>query len=165
MQFHGDLHKKYSCTINGALYSRSTRKILKGKEEWMKILKQVADALSHIHKMGFLHNDLKENNIVLDKRDNEITAVIIDFGKSRPISSPRGPKKLSISEQENYKTKYPHIDPQIVEGKSGETITSDTFLRLAGKIANMCNFELPDIFARSLDPKERATLQQLISVL
>ena len=37
----------------------------------------------HIHAQGFLHNNLKANNVVIDGAKNN--PVIIDFGKSRQI--------------------------------------------------------------------------------
>jgi serine/threonine protein kinase len=74
LQFHGE--GNISLTISRAPYSRK----IVNKQEWGDILKKAADALNHIHSVGFLHNDLKCNNIILDKRGNEYIPVIIDFG-------------------------------------------------------------------------------------
>ena len=37
------------------------------KVDWLKIVGEVATALLYVHEVGFLHNDLKTNNVVLDK--------------------------------------------------------------------------------------------------
>lgn len=37
------------------------------KKDWQKIFCEVADALKHIHQCGYIHNDLKSNNVVLDE--------------------------------------------------------------------------------------------------
>ncbi|CAH3181121.1 unnamed protein product, partial [Porites lobata] len=44
------------------------------------ILKQPCEILIFIHERGFLHNDVKGNNVVIDGSENK--PVIIDFGKS-----------------------------------------------------------------------------------
>ena len=35
------------------------------KKDWQKIFCEVADALKHIHQCGYIHNDLKSNNVAL----------------------------------------------------------------------------------------------------
>ena len=57
--------------------------ILKDTVKCADILKQTCEALMHIHAQGFLHNNLKANNVVIDRAKNN--PVIIDFGKSRQI--------------------------------------------------------------------------------
>ena len=54
------------------------------KKDWQKIFCEVADALKHIHQCGYIHNDLKSNNVVLETSESipRPTPVIIDFGKS-----------------------------------------------------------------------------------
>ena len=61
---------------------RATSKKKLGNDEWMSVLDNVAEALQHIHRKGYLHNDLKANNVVLERRyGRQYNAVIIDFGK------------------------------------------------------------------------------------
>ena len=86
------------------------------KPSWLRILKEIAKGLSHIHRRGILHNDLKANNVVLEKR-NDYNPVIIDFGKSRFTSDPKQVMSLSVSCQAAYRKRYPHIAPEIVCGK------------------------------------------------
>jgi serine/threonine protein kinase len=47
----------------------------------VKVVLQIADAIKAIHSAGWLHNDLKTNNILLDtSAAHYIRPVIIDFG-------------------------------------------------------------------------------------
>jgi len=52
-------------------------------------LKDIMEALDHIHISGNLHNDLKSNNVVMKQRKQEWNPIIFDFGKapSFPILS------------------------------------------------------------------------------
>lgn len=52
------------------------------KPPWLIILKNLVDALGHIHSCGILHNDLKCTNVVLEYRDQQWNPVIINFGKA-----------------------------------------------------------------------------------
>ncbi|XP_068724100.1 probable serine/threonine-protein kinase DDB_G0267514 [Montipora capricornis] len=81
-QFHG--HKNQSVTLK-----RGLRKLELDKPSWLTILKSIIEALDHIHKAGVLHNDLKSNDIVLEKREQLWNPVIIDFGKARLITKPK----------------------------------------------------------------------------
>lgn len=47
------------------------------------ILKQTCEVLMFMHSKGYLHNDLKGNNVVLDGASHKAT--LIDFGKSKHI--------------------------------------------------------------------------------
>ena len=40
------------------------------------------------HSKDSLHNDLKSNNVLLEKRGEDFNPAIIDFGKARFISNP-----------------------------------------------------------------------------
>ena len=48
------------------------------------IIKKVSSALSLVHENGFLHRDVKPNNILLRKSD--LSPVLIDFGLARELS-------------------------------------------------------------------------------
>jgi serine/threonine protein kinase len=90
----------------------------------------------------------------LDKRGNEYIPVIIDFGKSRPTSQPKGPKALKTAdERKKYKKKFPHIAHEIVDGNGGQTTSSDIFslAKIFKEIYQKCQFgELPNIIDRAL---------------
>ena len=94
----------------------------------MSVLDNVAEALHHIHCKGYLHNDLKANNVVLERRYGmQFNAVIIDFGKSTKIDSPAPKKTLSKSEQKMYRQSCPHIASEIVSGQATASTASDVY--------------------------------------
>ena len=81
----------------------------------------------HIHEAGFLHNDVKSNNIVQDEDGGAYNPVLIDFGKSLPLTGLKGPQIMSKERQEAYAKKYPDIAPKIVSGRKGQSIQNEIF--------------------------------------
>lgn len=51
----------------------------------LRIFAQVAEALQHINSRGFVHADMKPNNIVVNPEDGSVK--IIDLGQSCPIGT------------------------------------------------------------------------------
>ena len=82
LKFHGNGDE--SLAVNKA----AKNKIVSVKRDWNRIFYDTADALEHIHKCGFAHNDLKTSHVVvLEKRDHQVLhPVITDFGKSVAFS-------------------------------------------------------------------------------
>lgn len=72
--------------------------------DWKSILIGVISGLKYIHKKENLHNDIKEDNVVI----SESTAVIIDFGKACFKKDGRA-YKLSQLQRQQYKAKHSHI--------------------------------------------------------
>ena len=59
-------------------------------EKLGKVFKQIVDALIYIHEAGWLHNDIKENNVLMHSvTEQEWKPVVIDFGKSRSQTKPK----------------------------------------------------------------------------
>ena len=50
----------------------------------LPIIKQVGDALTFVHERGFLHRDVKPDNIIL-RQDTQVP-VLIDFGLAREVT-------------------------------------------------------------------------------
>ncbi len=55
------------------------------ESEAIHIIKQVGESLIFVHNQGFLHRDVKPQNIIL--RRNTLEAVLIDFGLAREFDS------------------------------------------------------------------------------
>ena len=56
------------------------------EEKALPIIQQVGDALSFVHKQNLTHLDVKPQNIMLRKRG--LSAVLIDFGLARQVTTP-----------------------------------------------------------------------------
>lgn len=93
------------------------------KRCWFAILRAISEALARIHEMGFLHNDLKSNNVVMERRGEGCNPVSIDFGKARRIDNPKSLKALPQASQLHYK----HIAPEIVQGQASQSVRSDIY--------------------------------------
>lgn len=166
LQFHGDRSRLESLTINRALSER----IIEDKKIWLEIVKKFAEALLHIHEVGFLHNDLKSNNVILDIVKQSFNPVIIDFGKSLPMSGLKGPKILSEEKQKKYRKEFPHIAPEIVTGKRGQSVKSDiySFGRVVNSIFSKAKLgHVPEVVRRTLseDPEKRPVLQEVLKAI
>lgn len=48
----------------------------------MNVTKMIGGAIQYTHSQRVIHNDLKPNNIVLEKRDSSFQLIVIDFRKS-----------------------------------------------------------------------------------
>ena len=80
------------------------------------ILIDVCNGLRFIHGKGFLHNDLKLDNIVIGSTlTQKMRLYIIDFGKACPIDKD---KRYSLTEEQKelYKKDHTHIAPDCVMG-------------------------------------------------
>ena len=99
-QFYGKSTKSYS------LSKAIERKII-DFEKLGKVFKQIVDALIYIHEAGWLHNNKKENNVLMHTvTEQEWKPVVIDFGKS---GSQTKPKRYQLTEAQKvfYKSKHP----------------------------------------------------------
>ena len=81
-QFHGV--KETSLTLHQAANTNMLT-----PTSCISIFKKICVALSQVHLKGYLHNDLKANNVVLERArvSDEFNPVVIDFGKSVIASS------------------------------------------------------------------------------
>ena len=121
LKFHGD--SKESLTI----YKAAKRKEVSDKTYWNGIFYEMADALEHIHRCGYVHNDLKSNNVVLEKREDErLHPVIIDFGKSVAVNKAKSPVTKPKHAKELYRNSY--VAPELVDGTGKPSVASDAFV-------------------------------------
>ena len=149
-QFHGEKGK--SVTLSTALKKKKL-----DKPQWLDIVKRICEGLSHVHNRRILHNDLKSNNVLLEKQmESQWNPVIIDFGKARFIKDPKPLMSLTASSQASYMRHYLHIAPEIVAGSGRQSVLSDVFS--LGKIVLEILNLLPTATATSLKVAERAIL-------
>ena len=90
-----------------------------------------------IHMKGFVHNDLKGNNVLLTMKEQIWQPVIIDYGKSVKASEAK-PKQGSTS---LLSKRLSHIAPEIHSGQYPPSHASDIFS--LGVILKKVNAKLP----------------------
>ena len=137
---------------------------IKNTSECIKVLKEICEALMFVHNRGYLHNDLKGNNVVLEGSD--LCPVVIDFGKSRKIKKAKFLKpKLNPKEASRL---YPHIAPELHRGER-QTTSSDvySFGALISRALKVGKFDIPalkNIAKKCLatNPKKRPKLAEVL---
>ena len=122
MQNLGELteHGEFSVnTVHDYLYSGTP--LL--PSDWLSISNQILCAISEMHELQILHNDIKSNNIIIHRNK---TPFIIDFGKATAVQCP-SKYNLSNSQKGKYKRKYPHLAPDLVDGLCAQSVLTDTY--------------------------------------
>lgn len=109
-QFHGN-------KIQSLKLYKAMKRLELDKPYWLHNLRGIIEALSHVHSKDILDNDVKSNNVLLQKRGKDWNPVIIDFGKACFISNPKTLTSLSVSAQEQYLHSYSQITLEIVCGE------------------------------------------------
>ena len=135
------------CTFHHYLKKQRSNLSLR-MQDWVCMLMGICNGLGAIHSKGYLHNDLKSNNIVLNNcmpysnYTPHVWPIIIDFGKARPIDSPQK-YKLSRVEQEQHLKAYPHLAPDLVHGTNSQSILTDVYSlgHIIGKVAYVASNE------------------------
>ena len=121
--FYHVLDKPY--TISSSLKSSSLNLSL---VIWLTLINQLAHAISYLHKQGYIHRDIKADNVLISHLNNEYRAILIDFGKCVALTAVRSlVKHFTPEEQKLYKRKHGHIAPEIVCSASPPSHASDVF--------------------------------------
>ena len=120
MKFHNDGEE--SVTI----YKAAKDKKVAEAKKWNGIFLETSEALEHIHNCGYAHNDLKSNNVVLEKReDQQLHPVIIDFGNSVLLKKAKSPVAKPVHQRKAYQNSY--IAPELLDGTGKPSVESDIY--------------------------------------
>ena len=96
-------------------------------EEKMAVMQKLALGLHHIHCNGFIHNDLKTDNVAIVKfqivkcngdQSREWIPVILDFGEAT---------RTSVMVKRKYQSFHAHVDPDILSSQEAHSINSDIY--------------------------------------
>lgn len=160
LEFKGE--ENTSLTISKLLSGKDDNDILRRirssltKKDWLVISHDLVDALSHIHSKGFLHCDLKVNNVLVANKHGHV----INCGKACESRCPPAKK---------YTVRYTHIAPEVLNGTHCSK-ASDVYS--LGKILHEVALiqELPQLLAiagKCLDanPARRPTATGLMASL
>ena len=148
-----------SLTIHKLLYDKQSMDIMGSMTvpDWFRVCYDIADALQYIHEKGFLHCDIKTNNVLVSHHKN---GYLIDFGKVKQIAYASGKKYAKV---------YNYIAPEVLNSHPpspasdvysfgiiikaiGETIGDNTLLELGQQ-------------SSSAIPAQRPSMIRLLSAL
>lgn len=98
----------------------------------MQILFCVCHGLTTIDTKGYLHNDLKSDNVVLSdclpmSKHAPSLWPVIDFGKARSMKFPKM-YKLTETEKTRYLHAYTHLARDLVSGLYPQSPATDIYL-------------------------------------
>ena len=148
-----------SLTVHKLLYDKKSMNVLGSMSvsDWFRICYDIADALNHLHQKGYLHCDIKTNNVLVSKSK---TGYLIDFGKVKPILNPPAKK---------YAKSYDYIAPEVLNGNP-PTPASDIYsfgmiIKAIGETTGDTTlFELGQLSSSTVS-SQRPTIIRLLSAL
>ena len=125
----------------------------------------LARTLSYVHSKRWLHNDIKQNNVVYHYSGGEWHVVLIDFGKATRLTD----TSLTGNKVKDPK-KYPWLAPEVKAGRRRST-ASDVYslgylLKFILEILTKSKLKCGDMKTlskncRKESPSERPTVQLL----
>ena len=144
-----------SLTVHKLLFSLDKIRLAMSSKSWLSICCDITEALDHIHKKGFLHCDLKTDNVLVSRNKG----YVIDFGKLQQMAHPCA---------KEYKRHYERIAPEVLKGGHVNS-ASDVYSlgRIMTKIGKVANITLLKDLGRSStnpDPKERPALLSILTI-
>ena len=156
MEFVGE--NSQSMTVHKLLFDSNAAKIRSSMslKDWLCVCYDITDALDYMHQKGYLHCDLKTDNVLVSKRKG----YLIDFGKVREMAHPTAKK---------YKVLHGHIAPEVLKGSHVNSASDVYSLGIIFKtIAKEINSKVLSQLgktATNIDPKQRPTLLKLLTTL
>ena len=154
MQFIGE--DTESVTVYKLLNQTMAKPLSLTTNEWISILVDIAEALFHVHNKGFLHCDVKSNNVLVAGKKG----FLIDFGKACQISRPTARKYTSF---------YNHIATEVLRGLPVST-SSDIFslgviiCNVGKKLSHAC-LESLGRKCKDSKPAKRPYMPEILKIL
>ena len=133
MQFHGIVNGTDCKELNPQSITLAHELQLL-PDDWLIICAQLLDAVDYLHAtVNILHNDTKENNLVLGKSaipasgkyvpSGNYQVLLVDFGKATNTSQGKL-YQLTDYEKDEYRRLFPHIAPEVVYRRRTQTVNS-----------------------------------------
>lgn len=160
IQFVGDFTTLAPITVQSALEDGDPP-LADG--DWIMVCRDMATGLDALHKKGFLHCDMKMDNVLLWREPansySRWQAKIIDLDSARNFDDLPEPLQLSSSEKEQCFQFCLHIAPELIEGTTTYTTQTEIYALglLFSDIADQSqdNRELKRLGAKCLERKPR----------
>ena len=116
----------FSFTIHSTLCSDINALTLSA-DEWKKIIYGIILAINYLHNKSILHNDIKANNVLIQRLGSEFHSILIDLGKGCLLQHGKIYHMSDAQRRREYKKKYPHRAPDLVDGYCNQSKSSDRF--------------------------------------
>ena len=160
-QFHGANGK--SITLHQAA---NTNMI--SPSECLEIFIEICSALNHVHSRGFLHNDIKANNVVLERKpeSDKYTPILIDFGKGTKASVNLPPCDKRRRTADHHYSGYlaPEVSKYRQYSRASDIYSLGRMLKVISK--NMGFYHKVRLAVKNAtreSPHERSRLEQLLN--
>ncbi|XP_063968941.1 uncharacterized protein LOC129281675 [Lytechinus pictus] len=167
MEFIGDVTNGESWTLD-----RGMDELDLTKKQWLKLAINISTSLGQMHEMGFLMNDLKDDNCLLRKtQTGQWEAVIIDFGLVSPRTKPFF-CLLSDDKKEKYRRNenFVHLAPECALDDEATTTMSDVYqlgrlLKLMGDETDIAELNPIGVMCMQTPPTSRPTIEDVVDLL
>ena len=138
LEFIGDPTSMMGLTVADAIRCKQRMPF---KRNWIWIALDIAKGLAHLHSKGYLHCDLKTNNILLYHNGQMWRPKIIDMGQACRTVDAKGPLYLSRSEQQEIFKRFPHVPREVIAGTGGYTVEGDIYSLgyVLSQVAEVCS--------------------------
>jgi serine/threonine protein kinase len=124
------------------------------EQEALPIIRQVAQALQHAHKVGFIHRDIKPKNIMIAKNGD---VKLADLGLARALNDAEA---AEAEAGRAYGTPY-YISPEQIRGKKDITPAADIY-GLGATLYHMVTGRVPFSGKNPSDVMHRHLKQDLV---
>ncbi|XP_072182246.1 probable serine/threonine-protein kinase DDB_G0281745 [Diadema setosum] len=139
--------------------------------QWVRIAIDISMSISIIHEKGFLHNDLKEDNILMDVLPDRIHARLVDLGSLSLQSFPIF-RRFTDGQKVKYKNGdiFQHIAPECAYWGAPTSVDSDVFQlgRITENIGYTCGIAgLKRLggLCKQANPKKRPSIDEVLKIL
>ncbi len=120
LAMHSSCSAYYEFAKQGDFFEVLKRSPFIGYESIKKLLEDIAKAFEKIHEAGFVHRDLKlENILIFSDKEGRMTAKVTDFGFAKSLEEL---KKINFHLNGTYLYMAPELDPQIKQRTYDEKI-------------------------------------------
>tara|TARA_B100000959_G_C14967509_1_gene618375 strand:+ start:1146 stop:2435 length:1290 start_codon:yes stop_codon:yes gene_type:complete len=151
----GEYHYFVMEYVDGdTVYEQIVNKKKLSEQEAIPIIRQVALALKHAHKVGFIHRDIKPKNIMIAK-NNDVK--LADLGLARALDD-----RVAAEAEAGraYGTPY-YISPEQIRGKKNITPSTDIY-GLGATLYHMVTGKVPFSGKNPSDVMHRHLKQELV---
>ena len=151
----GEYHYFVMEYVDGdTVYEQITEKKKLSQEEALPIIRQVALALKHAHRVGFIHRDIKPKNIMIA---NNGDVKLADLGLARALDDREAAEAEAVRA---YGTPY-YISPEQIRGKKDITPAADIY-GLGATLYHMVTGNVPFPGKNPSDVMHRHLKQELV---